>query len=169
MNRPRSGAVRQQTALCRCGSSKQKRETMAENCTIFCRVLNLDEIAQLLHSHFSSSSPTSNDSMTAYGGAVTLRCTRKVFRERGDDFCRLLLSMCAFVEGVSKADAVMKRRLVSHIESSELVLGVVAEPAFDADERCHAVVFAIAKSLDGIIFNGREIIDANGVALLAAT
>jgi len=141
---------------------------MAESCTIYCKVLNLEEIARLLHSHFPSSGQAAADSMMVHGSDGSLRLTQKVFRERGDDFCRLLLSTCAFVEGMSNADAVVKQRLASHVESCELVLGVVAEPAFDADERYHAVVFAIAKALDGVVFNGQEMLDANGVTLLAA-
>ena len=111
---------------------------MAESCTIYCTVLNLDEIARLLHSHFPSSRPTVGNSMTVHGSDGSLRFTQKVFRERGDDFCRLLLATCAFVEDISNADAVVKKRLASHVESCELVLGVVAEPAFEADERYHA-------------------------------
>ncbi len=72
------------------------------------------------------------------------------------------------LKACQNADAVVKKRLASHVESCELVLGVVAEPAFDADERYHSVVFAIAKALDGVIFNGQEMLDANGVTLLAA-
>jgi hypothetical protein len=141
---------------------------MAESCAIYCRVLNLEEIARLLHSHFPSSGQAAGDSMIVYGSVGSLRLTQKVFRERGDDFCRLLLSTCAFVEGKSTSDAVVKNRLASHVESCELVLGVVAEPAFDADERYHAFLFAIAKALDGVVFNGQEMLDANGVTLLAA-
>jgi len=142
---------------------------MAENCTIYCKVLNLDEIARLLRSHFPSFRPTTDDSMTAHTSRGILRLTQKVYRERGDDFCRLLLLTCAFVEGMSDADPVVKKRLAFHVESCEVVLGVVAEPTFDADERFHSVVFAIAKALDGIIFNGQEMLDANGVTILSAT
>jgi len=104
--------------------------------------------------------------MMVHGSVGSLRLTQKIFRERGDDFCRLLLSTCAFVEGMSDADTAVKKRLASHIESCDLVLGVVAQPDFDADKRYHSVVFAIAKALDGVIFNGQEIIDANGLKLL---
>lgn len=141
---------------------------MAESCTIYCKLMNLDEIARLLHSHFPSFSSTAGDSMTVHGSAGSLRLTKRIFRERGDDFCRLLLSTYAFVERMPNADAVVTKRLASHVESSELVLGVVAEPAFDADERYHSVMFAIAKALDGVIFNGQEMLDANGVTLFAA-
>jgi len=141
---------------------------MAESCTIYCKLLNLDELARLLHSHFPSSRPSPGDSITVHGVTGSLRLTQKTFRERGDDFCRLLLSTCAFVEDMSNADASVKKLLTSHAESCELIVGVVAEPAFDADERYHTVVFAIAKALDGVVFNGEEMLDANGVTLLTA-
>jgi hypothetical protein len=69
---------------------------------------------------------------------------------------------------MSNADASVKKLLTSHAESCELIVGVVAEPAFDTDERYHTVVFAIAKALDGVVFNGQEILDAHGVTLLTA-
>lgn len=144
------------------------RVPMAQSCTIYCKVLNLQKIAQLLQAIFPLSTATTGDSMTVHGREGALRLTQKVFRQRGDEFCRLLLSTCAFVEGISNADAVVKKRLASHVESCELVLGVVAEPRFDADERYQAIVFAIAQALDGVVFNGQEILDANGVTLAMA-
>ena len=60
----------------------------------------------------------------------------------------------------------MKTYLTSHVESCELVLGVVATPSLDADKRYHAVVFLIAKELGGIVFNGEEMLDANGQRLV---
>ena len=145
---------------------------MAENCTIYCKIKNIREVAQLIHSHYPASLSNSAidqwDSLIVHGDDGSLRVTTKAFRERGDNFCRLLLSTCAFIEGVSDADAEVKKHLTSHVESCELVLGVVAEPAFDSDKRYHAVVFAIAKALDGIIFNGQEMLNANGETLLAA-
>ncbi|WP_146436545.1 hypothetical protein [Blastopirellula retiformator] len=142
---------------------------MAESCTIYCKLWNLKEFARLLDSYFPSTIPTSDDLTIVHDSDGNLRLTQKKFREPGDDFCRLLLSTCAFVEGLPNADAVVKKWLASHVESCELVLGVVAEPAFDADERFHAVVFAIAKAFDGVIFNGHEMLDANGVTLLATS
>jgi hypothetical protein len=141
---------------------------MTESCTIYCKVLNLDEIARLLHSHFPTSIPAAGDSMLVHGNHGSLRFSKKVFRERGDDFCQLLLSTRAFVQGMSVADPEVTMRLVSHVASCELVLGVVAEPAFDADERYHVVVFEIAKALDGVVFNGQEMLDTNGETLAAS-
>lgn len=143
---------------------------MAENCTIYCKVLGLDEVGRLLHTHFPAFNPSSGAMgvISVNGNAGCLRLTAKVFRERGDDFCKLLLSTCAFVEGVPNADSSTKSRLASHVESCELALGVVAEPSFDSDERYHAVVFAIANALDGVIFNGQEMLNAKGETLIAS-
>ncbi|MCY2968444.1 MAG: hypothetical protein NT069_33270 [Planctomycetota bacterium] len=141
---------------------------MAEYCTIYCTVLNRDEIARLLNSHFPSSSPASGDSMEVQGSEGRLRLTVKVFKESGDDFCRTILGIRAFVKRIESASASARQDLVGHLDQSDLAIGVVAEPAFDADERFHAVVFAIAKALDGVIFNGHEMLDANGRTLLTA-
>ena len=141
---------------------------MAESCTIYCKVLNLEEIARLLHSHFPSSGQTTGDAMMVHRTDGSLRLTQKVFRERGDDFCRLLLGTHTFVDGMPCDDQVAKKALLNHIITCKLAIGVVAEPAFDADERYNAVVFAIAKALDGVIFNGQEMLDANGATLLAS-
>ncbi len=146
----------------------EERIAMAVSCTIYCKVLNLDSITSLLHSNFPSSISTAGDSMLVHGIDGSLRLTPRIFREWGDEFCRLLLSTCALVEGMPDADAIVIKRLASHIESCELVLGVVAKPAFDADERYHAVVFAIAKALHGIVFNGQEMLDADGATLVSA-
>ena len=140
---------------------------MAENCTIYCTVLNRDEIARLLHSHFPSSSPTFGDSMEVQGSQGSLRLTVKAFNESGDDFCRIILGIRAFVKRID-GSASARQDLVGHLDKSDLAIGVVAEPAFDADERFHAVVFAIAKALDGVIFNGHKMLDANGRTLLTA-
>lgn len=145
------------------------RRAMAENCTIYCKVLDRDEVARLLQTHFPPSHSTcaAGNPTLVHGNEGNLRLTQKVFRGRGDDFSRLLVSTCVFVEGLANADVAVKTRLVSHIESCELILGVVAKPTFDADERYHAVVIAIAKALCGIVFNGREILDADGQTIVA--
>lgn len=141
---------------------------MAESCTIYCKVLNPEEIARLLHSHFPSSGTATGDSMIVHGTDGSLRLTQKAFREPGDEFCRMMLGIRAFIARFESADAVSKQMVLDHLDHSDLAIGVVAEPAFDADERYNAVVFAIAKALDGVIFNGQEMLDANGVTLLAA-
>ena len=143
---------------------------MTQCCTIYCKTKNLKEIARLIHQQFPGCSSDDLadewDSIVVHGREGNLRFTSKWFHQGGDDFCRLLLSTIAFVEGIPNVDPVMKTYLTSHVESCELVLGVVATPSLDADKRYHAVVFLIAKELGGIVFNGEEMLDANGQRLV---
>lgn len=142
---------------------------MSESCTIYCKVLNLEELARVVHLHFPSTGSAAGDSMMVHGSDGSLRVTQKVFREPGDEFCRMMLSIRAFVKRIESADARSQQAVVDHLDQCDLAIGVVAEPAFDADGRYHAVVFAIAKALDGVVFNGQEMLDTNGVALVTAT
>lgn len=139
---------------------------MAENCTIYCRILNVEEISSILHSYFPSSDGDVKRSMQVYGTSGSLRFSKKQFRERGDEFSRLLLSTSAFIDSLPNTDSSKKDNLTSHIYSCKLVLGVVADPTFDADDRYTLAVFAIAKALEGVVFNGQEMLDANGEILV---
>ena len=58
-------------------------------------------------------------------------------------------------------------RILAHIEACESIIGVVAEPGFDADKRFNRAVFGIAKEADGIVFNGDEFLDEGGEVILS--
>lgn len=139
---------------------------MAENCTIYCRLSNLEEIARVLNLHFPSSNSAVGDSLMAHGNNGSLCLTQKAFHEPGDGFCRMILGIRAFIKCIDSADPSMQQMVVKHLDLSDVAIGVVAEPSFDADERYHDVVFAIAKVLDGLVFNGQEILNADGMTLV---
>lgn len=56
--------------------------------------------------------------------------------------------------------------VVPRIVAAELILGIVAEPSFDSKDRYGDLVFAIARELDGLVFNGSSFIEVNGSLLL---
>jgi len=144
---------------------------MAENCTLYCEINRIEEAHNLLSSYFPKSAPPSigdsAETMIVRGDTGSLRCSAKHFRERGDDFCRLLLGTRAFVERMTFEDDTIKKTILDQIVSTNLAIGMVAEPAFNADERFLPVVFAIAKALDGVVFNGQEVFDALGKSVAA--
>ena len=148
------------------GDALNRRNMVLENCTIYCSHRNLGEVVRLVGCHFPEwPAPSPSEawsSLVVCGKSSSMRLTSKWFRESGDDFCQLLLSTCAFVEALPRTAAEVQKAVVTHIESCELVLGVVVQPGFDSDERYNAVVFAIAKALDGLVFNGREVLNADG-------
>jgi hypothetical protein len=55
-----------------------------------------------------------------------------------------------------------KERLSEAFGHKKLIVGVVVEPDFEADERFMDAVVDIAKRLDGLIFTGTSILDSEG-------
>jgi hypothetical protein len=68
--------------------------------------------------------------------------------------------------GIHTAAESAKERLLTHVGDTKCILGIVADPEFDADARFDRVVFAIAKAYNGIVFNGCEMLDENGILIL---
>ena len=104
--------------------------------------------------------------MTVHGGAGELTVDSKVFHNNGDDFSRLRLSTYMAIKNAEGADDAIKRRVLKHVEMSELILGVVATPSLDADDRYDQFVFEMARAMNGLIFDGSEFLDPDGTTLL---
>jgi hypothetical protein len=135
---------------------------MPENCTIFCKRMDVEELPRLINSYFPSLTSADETFVLAHGEKGSIKFSVKVFKESGDDFCRMMLGMRAFVKTTVSRVATRRQAALDHLDHSDLAIGVVVEPAFDADQRYHAVVFAIAKALDGVVFDGQNVLDANG-------
>ena len=140
---------------------------MTENCTIYSTLSDLEIVYRILEQYSMTFSKHTEDNLqSVFVGDVNahMRITAMAFVERGDNFCRLLLSTCAFVNRLGTSKAIKK--LSTLISSCELALGVVAEPSFESDKRFELIVFAIAKALNGVVFNGSDMLDSDGNAIV---
>ena len=61
-----------------------------------------------------------------------------------------------------------KRELLTHVEFTELIIGVVANQTFESDPRFSTAVFKLAIDLNGLVFDGHQMLDASGATLMAA-
>ncbi len=142
---------------------------MADNCTIYCKTNDFEKIYSLSKENFPDADIelTSGDkpSLTIRNERGSFKVNSKVFRERADEFSRLLRSTSVFIQHDTDASTDAKTSLRSRISASQLVLGIVIEPTVDADERFNSVVFIFADALGGIIFNGTHFIDGKGEVL----
>ncbi len=140
-----------------------------QSCTIFCKDMDVDQLFEIVQSLFPSygRSATSSEWWSApiSGRAGCLRITPLWFQQRGDDFSKLILSTISHVRS-SEMKNDSRAVLTTHFEECELALGVVVEPQFDSDARYNDVVFAIARSLSGLVFNGDLFLNSEGAAFL---
>ncbi len=120
----------------------------------------LDNVQSLFPSYATSAAHCEWWSAPIEGKVGSLRITPQCFQRR-DDFSKLILSTISFVHD-SELSANSRTALTAYMESCELALGIVVEPEFDSDERYNDLVFAIAKELSGLVFNGNEFLKPDG-------
>lgn len=144
---------------------------MKQSCTIYSRIesyQNITSIWEALSDNNSEVSLRENES----GGVILktisgrLELSLKKYEQSGDDFSHLILGTHNYFNQVETKYEKAKNNLLNSISQSKIAIGVGAEPSFtETDERLD-IVFGIAEMLDGVIFNGSEMIDKDGQLIL---
>ena len=99
----------------------------------------------------------------AQGSTITFCSMKRQQRAEFNDFSRLILGTSTFFRHVNVTPIDRRERLLDHISRCQFSIGVGASPEFNEEERHFDMIFEIAKSLDGLIFNGSGMVDANGL------
>jgi hypothetical protein len=138
---------------------------MSEQRTIYCN-LGKKDIADVMSQRFDDLSfeggPEDWSSVTAHvdGGSMTLNAL--TFQHTNDEYSNLHFKTCMFIWDIDSLEEDEKERLSEAFGHKKLIVGVVVEPDFEADERFMDAVVDIAKQLDGLIFTGTSILDSAG-------
>lgn len=144
---------------------------MSCNCTVYCKDSCVEYVATALRELFSDVEIVVSEGgtrITVETESGSLALTLLVFREPGDKFAKLRLSTYMFFSRRGGNEQT-KQHLLDHLESSEMIIGIVARPALDSDQRFTQAVFSLAIELDGLIFTGSEMVDATGATIMQAT
>ena len=146
---------------------------MPDNCTIYCKDKQPRKVAEVVRALFPDCSLEGTDDdwtrMTARGKKGELRLTALVYHENGDEFSRRQGEMACTAESGASMVALNegeRENIVAFLYDTELLLGVVADPEFDADPRFEKVIFEIAFRCDGLVFNGMELFNALGEVIM---
>ncbi len=102
-------------------------------------------------------------------GVLVLTKTRFVragFQGAPGAFNRVILGACTFFRHVRVRPKQIREDLLRRISETKLLIGCVATPAFSADLGHYDLVFAIARAMNGMIFDGQGMIDARGTLIL---
>src|SRR5439155_8351623 len=96
--------------------------------------------------------PVDWSSITINSPAASLVLNRRVFRENGDEFSKMLLGMWVYFDSVKTKHKKIKADVQRRIEEHALAVGVVAEPEFVEEAGHYDFVFGLAAALDAIIW-----------------
>ncbi|HVZ41159.1 MAG TPA: hypothetical protein VHI13_17905 [Candidatus Kapabacteria bacterium] len=144
---------------------------MSDFCTIVSPVIDHARIRSVLGSHGTADivvtgSDQAWTSIVLRTDAATLTLNSMIRVEPGDQFSTILLGLYNFVRTQPASDPAAKDRLQQQIVDAELLIGVVADPSFEADETLADLVFEIAEDLGALIFTGSALLSGNGDVLI---
>lgn len=91
---------------------------------------------------------------------------RKVRLKPGDSFSKMVLGLHNYFRQVNTSAEAIKREVLDRVSGMELAIGVVAEPEFVEEAGHFDYIFGIAAAVDGIIWNGEGVLNADGQLLL---
>ena len=136
-------------------------------CTIFCATDRPDRVLACV----KATVPTLR--ITTKRGAITIKDADSVlvltktkfvrggFKGPHGAFNRAVLGAATYFRRVRRPAAI-RDRVVTQIAATQLLIGCVATPAFFA----HDVVFAIARAMNGLVFDGQGMLDGGGKLVL---
>ncbi len=135
-----------------------------ENCTIYCK-MQIDEI-EAVCTRLSILNPQKVEvsegkvECTVESGVV--RISRMVFEQRADRFSKLCADTMNYFRSKGDSNESGVVRVLAHLEDTNAILGVVADPSFDGIAMLPELIGFLAFEFQGMIFNGAEMLDRNG-------
>ncbi len=83
-----------------------------------------------------------------------------------DEFSELILGTYSFFRKIETSDEDRKNAVLMDISQCQFAIGIGGFPEFNEAEGHYDMIFAVAKALNGCIFNGSGMIDEEGLMLL---
>jgi len=146
---------------------------MTQSCTVYSPVVKHAEVLALVKRMARNGMVEVTGSEGAWDrirvvlddGSLVLNSMQR--REPGDEFSRLILGTHNFFRTL-ETDSPQKKKILDFLLSCQWAVGAVAEPEFNTEDERLDIIFAVAELLDGMIFNGSEMITSEGQPILGA-
>lgn len=137
-----------------------------ESCTLYCKVKpsGIQHLAERLSVLAVQSDGIDVDAVsrkvTCRTEEGTVNFALQTFTERGDSFSRLVGKTYIYFE--DKPSSTGQAQILTHLDQTEAVIGIVADPAFDAINRLESLVLFLSAEFNALIFNGETMLDGAG-------
>ena len=146
---------------------------MPENCTILCPADKPKQFVALVRKTVGDRGRVSVKgkledwfSITIKSKGASLVLNRRIFRQNADEFSKMLSGMWWYFDSVKTHHKAIKADVLRRVEEHVVAVGVVAEPEFVAEAGHNEWVFALARALDAMIWNGDGALDSEGRLML---
>jgi len=141
----------------------------SESLSIFCRVSDFGRVSAALAARGFSPSyeGDSADKVATSCGIHTLRFTAMRWTGPGDRLATTIRGALAYVRRVAAPDSSTAQEVLKILPKCRLLIGVTGSPGFASHEPCIEVVYAVATELEGLVFDGVNMIGPSGTLLVS--
>lgn len=146
---------------------------MSESITLFCRVMCDDSESFLKRLTLLASTAIERD-LDARWSRISCRTStgsvdfnRLFFTEVGDKFAKQRWTTIVKVNRKKEEAPEAAKRVDDHLEHTEMIIGIVANPGFDEIDKLPELIGYLAMEFDALIFNGSQFMDFGGNEVLA--
>lgn len=141
---------------------------LSESLTLYCRENDQVEIYRMAFDLFKEESMIASvrDGLRIKLQSGNLALNYLYFRRRADKFSTARGNAYFHFKRFESSSQEVKEKILGDLLKSELIVGVVAKPDFDIDQRFGDLVFRLAINLNGYVFNGSQLFDATGQKIL---
>ena len=151
---------------------------MSDACTIYSMTRNYEQVVDALRKETASvevTGPANRWTSIRVAGrhGASLTFTSMEQLAPGDQFSQIILATHNEFRLVRIKFRLLRRKaarvqddVLLFVARTDLMIGVVAETSFGADDSFLACVDAATRSVDGLIFNGSAMVNADGVLYL---
>jgi hypothetical protein len=135
-------------------------------CTLFCPrddradLLELARVSDVVKDVVSDSS-AQDAILVLLEGERRIRLTPRVREEGGDSFSKSILGTIPFFTWIETYASQARKQVIDRIESTAMLIGVVADPDLE-DDQIQKCVFGMAAALGADIFTGAGMLDSEG-------
>lgn len=146
---------------------------MSESCTLYCKVMSDDVESFIKRLDILAPSTIEQDGADRWATIVcttrqgTVNFNRLFFTQVADRFAKLRWTTIVKVQRKLESHPEEAKKVDDHLEHTEMIIGVVAEPGFDDIDKLSELIGILALEFDALIFNGSEFMDFDGSHILS--
>lgn len=145
---------------------------MSSKCTIFSPKLDFVGVIGFLKKHAAGQleikgSETVWEQIILRHGGSKLILNNLFRKEPGDSFSKLILGTHNFFHNINTFAFTQKEFVLRQVGNCQMALGMVGEPEFEEEAGHFDLIFGLADELDGMIFNGAEMLNSQGKTILS--
>lgn len=142
----------------------------ADSCSVFCGRPDFDIARTAFEERVTGTQVDFREPhlcLRGHCGAHDIKLASMPWEGPGKELARTILGALTYVRRIQTVHDDRKRELLAALTNCRLLLGVTGSDAFLSDSSCQDMIRVVASRTEGVLFDGADFYNAEGVLLLS--